>query len=145
MMDEKQRLEAAYSDRGVPTGWEEITPPTFRRSFRLLYRAYQSPGEDDGRTAAGDEAEKFIHDPVQALIDDGLIPDEGIDKEGRRRLPRISTMVVNHEKTLRRFIMHAFVAVSKNPHTIGITIIKEEEPEPPAEHAPEPPPEPPLD
>ena len=139
-MDEAQRLEAAYSERGVPTEWQEITPETFQRSFRLHYRAYQSPGLDGERTAAEIDAERFIHDPVQALIDDGLIPDEGVDDEGRRRLPRISTMVVNHEKTLRRFIMHAFVAVSKNPHTIGITIVKEEEPAP---H--EQPPEPPLD
>jgi hypothetical protein len=139
MMDERQRLDAAYAERGVPNEWQEITPETFQRSFRLHYRAYQSPGPgpDGERTAAEIDAEKFIHDPVEALIEGGLIPDEGFDDEGRRRLPRISTMVVNHEKSLRRFIMHAFVAVSNNPHTIGITIVKEEEPEPP--------PEPPLD
>ena len=128
-MDGDDGLAAQYSERGVPSEWQEITPETFRKSFKLHYRAYQSPGPDEGRTAAGDEAEKFLHDPVQALIDDGIIPDEGVDDQGRRRLPRISTMVVNHEKTLRRFIMHAFVAVSTNPHTIGITIVKEEEPE----------------
>jgi hypothetical protein len=139
-MDEEQRLEAAYSERGVPTEWQEITPETFQRSFRLHYRAYQSPDPNAQPSAARDDAEKFLHDPVEALIEAGLIPDEGVDDEGRRRLPRISTMVVNHEKTLRRFIMHAFVAVSKNPHTIGITIVKEEEPAP---H--EQPPEPPLD
>jgi hypothetical protein len=124
-------LAADYRERGVPTAWQEITPPTFDVKFRLLYRAYQSPGEDEGRTAEGTEAEKFLHDPAQALIDDGILPDEGVDENGRRRLPRISTMVVNHELTLRRFIMHAFVAVSRNPHTVGITIVKEEQPEAP--------------
>jgi hypothetical protein len=124
-------LAAEYSARGVPSEWEEITPPTFRQAFKLYYRAYQSPGQEEGRTDEGREAEKLIHDPVDALIEGGLIPDEGFDEEGQRRLPRISTMVVNHEKSLRRFIMHAFVAVSNNPHTIGITIVKEEKPEPP--------------
>jgi hypothetical protein len=131
MTDGDHDLAAEYSERGVPTAWQEITPPTFDAKFRLLYRAYQSPGEDEGRTAEGTEAEKFLHDPAQALIDDGILPDEGVDENGRRRLPRISTMVVNHEQTLRRFIMHAFVAVSRNPHTVGITIVKEEKPEPP--------------
>ena len=123
-------LAAQYSERGVPTEWEEITPEAFRRSFKLHYRAYQSPDPAAPPSAARDEAETFLHDPVEALIEGGIIPDEGLDDQGRRRLPRISTMIVNHEKTLKRFIMHAFVAVSKNPHTVGITIVKEEKPEP---------------
>jgi hypothetical protein len=131
MTDGDHDLAAEYSARGIPTAWEEITPPTFSNKFRLLYRAYQSPGDEEGRSDEGREAERFLHEPAQALIDDGILPDEGLDEHGRRRLPRISTMVVNHEQTLRRFIMHAFVAVSNNPHTVGITIVKEEKPEPP--------------
>jgi hypothetical protein len=130
-MIDDQDLAAEYSARGIPTEWQDITPETFGHSFRLHYRAYQSPDPDAPPSAARDEAERFLHDPVQALIDGHIIPDEGLDDQGRRRLPRISTMVVNHERTLKRFIMHAFVAVSNNPHTVGITIVKEEKPEPP--------------
>jgi hypothetical protein len=129
MIDGDDDMAAEYSERGVPTEWEDITPPTFDRAFRLHYRALPSPDPDGPPSAGKDDAELLIHDPVQALRDGGLISEE-YDDEGRPILPRISTMVVNHEKTLRRFIMHAFVAVSKNPRTIGITIVKEEKPEP---------------
>jgi hypothetical protein len=128
--DDDQDLAAQYSARGVPTEWQEITPPTFANAFRLHYRALPSPDPDGPPSAGRDEAELLIHDPIQALRDGGVIGDE-YDEEGRPIVPRISTMVVNHEKTLKRFIMHAFVAVSNNPRTVGITIVKEEKPEPP--------------
>ena len=50
-------------------------------------------------------------------------------------MPRISTIVVNHEKTLNRFIMHATAVASTNPKTVGLTIVKEdaEAPEAPGE------------
>jgi hypothetical protein len=119
-------LAREYRARGVPTEWEEITPPTFAEEFRLIYRALPSPDQKSGSYPGQDEAEELIHDPVKALRAAHLIGEQEFDESGQEILPRISTMVVNHEKTLNRFIMHAFVALSNNPRTIGITIVKEE-------------------
>jgi hypothetical protein len=78
-----------------------------------------------------DDAERFIHDPLTELrnaqvitdgVEETLLPADGDE-------PSISTLVVNHEKTLNRYVMHAFVAVSTNPHKVGITILKEAAPE----------------
>jgi hypothetical protein len=129
MIDDDHDLTAEYSARGVPTGWQDITPDSFAAAFRLHYRALPSPDPEGEPLAGKEDAELLIHDPVRALIEGGVI-DEEFDDEGHRVLPRISTMVVNHDQTLKRFRMHAFVAVSTNPHTIGITIVKEEKPEP---------------
>lgn len=114
MMDDD--LARRYEERGVPTGWEEITPRTMARAFRLWYRALPSPST--GYTGA-DEAERLIHNPLVALRGAGII--------GEHDEPRISTMVVNHEKTLERFICYAMVVASTNPSTVGITLVKEEE------------------
>jgi hypothetical protein len=122
MLDD-DTLRDMYSSRGVPSDWEELTPQSMAPAFRLWYRALPSPKSD---FADGSEyAEWLIHDPVAALRDAGLIPSSEEDAEE----PRISTMVVNHEKTLKRFIMYALVLVSTNPKTVGITIVKEEAPE----------------
>ena len=118
MLDD-DTLKGMYSERGVPTEWEEMTPDTMAPAFRLWYRALPSPKSTfvDGSAYA----EWLIHDPVAALRDSGIIPAE----EESAEEPRVSTMVVNHEKTLNRFIMYALVLVSTNPKTVGLTIVKE--------------------
>jgi hypothetical protein len=111
-------LADRYAERGVPTEWEDITPEKMLPAFHLYWRALRSPsGDPDG---ANGEAEQLIHNPVAALRKAELI-------NGDDPPPRISTMVVNHEKTLERFIMYAMVLVSTNPSTVGITLAKEEE------------------
>ena len=121
MLDD-DTLKDMYSSRGVPTDWQELTPDTMAPAFRLWFRALPSPKSDF--VEGSDYAEWLIHDPVGALQDSGLIPRADEDAEE----PRVSTMVVNHEKTLNRFIMYALVLVSTNPKTVGITIVKEEAP-----------------
>jgi hypothetical protein len=118
-------LVARYEQRGVPTEWQEITPPALAPAFRLLFRALPSPKSPDNLSNPPDwliegaqEAELLIHDPLTALRQAGIDVEEDA---------RISTIVVNHEKTLERFIMHAVVVASTNPRTIGITLVKEPE------------------
>jgi hypothetical protein len=121
MLDD-DALKEMYSTRGVPTDWQELTPDIMAPAFRLWFRALPSP---KSTFVKGSEyAEWLIHDPVAALRDSGLIPSADDDREE----PRVSTMVVNHEKTLNRFIMYALVLVSTNPKTVGVTIVKEEAP-----------------
>lgn len=117
-------LIARYEERGVPTEWQTITPPSMAPGFQLWFRSLPSPrakdlvGAGQALKDGADEAELLIHNPLVALRDAGIdIGDE----------PHISTIVVNHEKTLERFIMHAMVVVSTNPNTVGITLAKEEE------------------
>jgi hypothetical protein len=142
MLDD-ETLRGMYAERGVPTEWQDVTPDKLAPAFKLWYRALPSPGaaslenldltnEQDLALKKGAEyAEWLIHDPVAALRDSEIIPSGGgddDDDERERELPHISTMVVNHEKTLCRFIMHATVVASTNPKTVGITIVKEEAP-----------------
>jgi hypothetical protein len=109
-------LQEGYAERGVPTPeWVEITPDVMAPSYHLYFRALKSPkGDPDGDKGL---AERLIHDPVAALREQGV--DIGDD-------PRVSTMVVNHERTLERHIVFAMVLVSTNPNTVGITLAKEE-------------------
>jgi hypothetical protein len=137
MLDD-ETLKGMYAERGVPTEWQDVTPDKLAPAFRLWYRALPSPGaaslenldltndQDLALKKGAEYAELLIHDPVVALRDSGIIP--GGDDDDERELPRISTMVVNHEKTLYRFIMHATVVASTNPKTVGLTIVKEEAP-----------------
>lgn len=111
-------LFARYEARGIPTDWQELTPEAMAPSFRLFFRALPSPSTE---YAGADEAELLIHDPLAALREAGIVPYD--------ETPHISTMVVNHEKTLRRYIMYASVVVSNNPESVGLTIVKEEEEE----------------
>ena len=117
-----EELTAMYEERGVPTEWVELTPGPMAPAFKLWFRALPSPKSDFAK--GYDYAEQLLHDPVAALQESGLIP--GAEQNAEE--PRISTMVVNHEKTLNRFIMYAMVVVSTNPKTVGITIVKEEAP-----------------
>lgn len=109
-------LISRYQERGVPTEWEEMTPESMLPAFHLYYRAMPSPSVN---YVGADKAEDLIKNPLKALREAGLI--------GQDDTPHISTMVVNHEKTLERFIVYAMVLVSTNPSTVGITIAKEEE------------------
>jgi hypothetical protein len=118
-MDDEQVI-SIYQSRGIPTEWEELTPEVMRPAFRLYFRALPSPSIDYPGAA---DAEELIHDPLTALRKAGLLPKED------DRLPTISTFVVNHEHTLKRMVMYASVTVSTNPHTVGITIVKEPVPE----------------
>lgn len=112
-------LLARYQERGIPTEWEEVTPDVMRPAFRQYFRAMPSPSLKAAAGAA--DAELFVHDPLTALRNAGILDPDGDE-------PSISTFVVNHEKTLSRYVMYASVAVSTNPHTVGITILKEAEP-----------------
>lgn len=116
-MDDEQ-LISIYQSRGIPTEWQELTPDQMRPAFRLFFRALPSPSM---RMAGSEDAEELIHDPLLALRKAGILPTDG-------DVPHISTFVVNHEKTLNRFVIYASVAVSTNPHTVGITMVKEAEP-----------------
>jgi hypothetical protein len=140
MLDD-DTLKGMYAERGVPTEWQDVTPDKLAPAFKLWYRALPSPGaaslenldltndQDLALKKGAEYAELLIHDPVVALRDSGIIPGGGgDDDDDERELPRISTMVVNHEKTLYRFIMHATVVASTNPKTVGLTIVKEEAP-----------------
>lgn len=113
-------LIALYQERGIPTEWQDLTPDQMRAggAFQLFFRALPSPSID---TEGSADAELLIHDPLTALREAGILSADG-------DVPSISTFVVNHEKTLNRFVMYASVAVSTNPHTVGITIVKEAEP-----------------
>ncbi len=113
MSDEE--LAELYERRGVPTEWVEITPEVMSRAYHLYFRALKSPSGDPA--GAKGFAERLIHDPVAALREQRV--DIGDD-------PRVSTMVVNHERTLERSIVYAMVLVSTNPNTVGITLAKEE-------------------
>ena len=127
-------LTELYAERGVPTEWANITPEQMGPAYTLYWKALKSPsGNLDGtdefwrgvRDPDGepnglpDEAEELIHNPVKALRRAGLISENGPS-------PRVSTMIVNHERTLERFIVYAMVLVSTNPSTVGITLAKEE-------------------
>jgi hypothetical protein len=122
MLDD-DTLRELYASRGVPTEWEELTPESMAPAFKLWFRALPSPKSEF--VEGSQYAELLIHDPVAALRDSGILPGEDDEHEA----PRIATSVVNHEKTLNRFIMYALVLVSTNPKTVGITIVKEEAPE----------------
>ena len=131
-------LIALYHERGVPSEWQELTPDQMRPAFRLYFRALPSPSMQVDGSA---EAELLIHDPLTALREARIISGDGqetriLADDGHE--PHISTFVVNHEKTLNRFVMYASVAVSTNPHTVGITIVKEEAPKWPEEPDEEP-------
>jgi hypothetical protein len=132
-MLDAETLRGMYAERGVQTDWQELTPDALSHAFKLWYWALPSPGaaelegldpddeEDAELIKAANYAELLIHQPVQALRLSRIIPEDGDE-------PNISTIVVNHQKTLNRFIMHAFAVASNNPRTVGITIVKEEAP-----------------
>jgi hypothetical protein len=132
MSDEE--LAELYAERGVPTEWVDITPAEMGPAYTLHWKAFQSPSfnrdgtdefwralRDPEGEAHGlpDDAEELIHNPVKALRKARLISEDG-------PTPHISTMVVNHERTLERAIVYAMVLVSTNPNTVGITLAKEE-------------------
>jgi hypothetical protein len=112
--EEQQTLLGAYERRSVPTEWQEITPPSIADAFRIYHRALPSPSADFTRLG---DAEELIHNPIAALRRAGIIQGDEV--------PRISTMVVNHQEGLERFIMSATVIASTNPTTVGIMIAKE--------------------
>jgi hypothetical protein len=123
MTDEE--LIELYAQRGIPTEWQEMTPEIMSPAFRLWFKAMPSPSLDVDGAA---DAELFLHDPLTALREAGILDPDGDE-------PSISTFVVNHEKTLSRYVMYASVSVSTNPHTVGITILKEAEPRKDAEES----------
>ena len=127
-------LTEQYAERGVPTDWTDITPEQMSPAYTLHWKALRSPSgnfagteefwralkDPDGEpNGLPDEAEELIHHPVQALRRAGLISEDG-------PTPHVTTMIVNHERTLARFIVYAMVLVSTNPNTVGITLAKEE-------------------
>jgi len=115
LLDElNRRIAEIYESRGIPTQWDDVTPEPMRPAFSVHFRALPSP---QSGYPGWDEAELLIHDPLTALRNAGLIPDG--------ETPDISTFVVNHQHTLNRMVMYATVTISNNPHTVGITIVKE--------------------
>jgi hypothetical protein len=73
------------------------------------------------------QAEIFIHDPVNALlaIDDSIVTNASLDPEFLRTA-RISTFVVNHERTLAKKVIRAVVLVDET--SVGVTVHKQEPP-----------------
>jgi hypothetical protein len=116
MLDD-ETLASMYAERGVPTEWIETTQELMAPAFRTWFRALPSPMSNQ---PGHEDAELLVHDPIQALRKGGIAVDDDA---------HVATMVVNHEKTLCRFIMYASAVVSANPHTVGITIWKEEAPD----------------
>jgi hypothetical protein len=115
-MDEEltEKIYEIYRSRGIPSDWEDMTPEPMRPAYRLWFRALPSPRSG---FSGSDEAEELIHDPLTALRRAGVY--EGDD------LPDISTHVIGHQHTLNRMVMYAMVTISNNPHTVGITLVKE--------------------
>lgn len=126
-MDDEE-LISIYASRGIPTEWQDMTPDAMAPAFRMWYRALPSPSID---YPGAEDAELLIHDPLTALRQAGIVPEQADDED----VPDISTFVVNHQHTLNRMVMHASVVVSNNPHTVGITIVKEPVPKHPEEDA----------
>jgi hypothetical protein len=110
-----QQIHAIYEARGIPTPWRDVTPDVMRDAFEVHFRALPSPRSG---YAGADEAERLIHDPLAVLREAGIY-------RGGDEIPDISTFVVNHQHTLNRMVMYASVTISQNPHTIGITLVKE--------------------
>jgi hypothetical protein len=120
-------LAELYRERGVPTpNWVDITPDVMGDAFRMYFRALKSPGgETDLVEGERGEGEDLIHDPVRYLRTQKV---NGKPIIGEDETPHISTMVLNHEKTLNRFVMYVTIVASTNPSIVGIIIAKEEEP-----------------
>ena len=111
----RQEIAEIYELRRIPTDWHEVTPHRHADPFGVHFRALPSPASE---LPGADEAELLIHDPLTALKKAGI-------QNGGDELPDISTFVVNHQHTLNRMVMYASVTISKNPHTIGIMLVKE--------------------
>jgi len=110
-------LAALYAERGVPTeAWEDVTPDVMREAFYMYFRALRSPSwETDLPEGERGEAEDLIHNPLKYLRAQTV---NGRPIIGPDETPHISTMVLNHEKTLERFIMFVTVVASTNPSTV---------------------------
>jgi len=128
-------LAQRYEERGIPTEWRDITPDEMAPAYRLYWKGFKSPSgnldgtdefwrairDPDGESLGPpDDGEELIHNPVKALRKAGLISVEDPP-------PHISTLIVNHHKSLERFIVYAMVLVSQNPSTVGMTLVKEAE------------------
>jgi hypothetical protein len=118
------QLAELYEQRGIPMpNWRVVTPPEMEEGFTYYFRAFSSPGS---HMPDAPEAEELLHDPIRALRKQEIEGGGHIIGEGET--PHISTMVVNHDKTLNRFVMGVTVVASTNPSTVGITIVKDEAP-----------------
>lgn len=102
--------------------WDDITPPVFEdedtpegRMPRLLAAKFESSTR---------EAEIFIHDPIATLGGeaDGITSAMAADELPPD--PYITTIVINHHRTLAYRIIRATAMV--DDESIGITIHKEE-------------------
>lgn len=103
--------------------WDDITPPVFEddetpreQRIRLLAAKFESSSR---------EAEIFLHDPIATLVDG---ESKGIGSVIRDRSelppdPYITTLVINHHRTLAKKIIRATALI--DDESIGITIHKE--------------------
>ncbi|MDP9273620.1 MAG: hypothetical protein M3O93_08890 [Chloroflexota bacterium] len=118
-------LAKLYQGLGLPMEkWRVVTPPEMAEYFRYYFRAFPSPGSNFPGAKDGEE---LLHDPIRALRKQEV---EDTDEHiiGPDEWPHISTMVVNHDKTLNRFVMGVTVVASTNPSTVGMTFVKAEAP-----------------
>lgn len=101
------------------SGWKELDVTGLQSGdgspvpIRLLVNRFKSSSPD---------AEEFIHDPLQALIDaEGRdeIKGFGFDKSWR-----VTTHIVNHHVPLRPTHLYANVTVATDEQTAGVTMVK---------------------
>jgi hypothetical protein len=103
--------------------WDDVTPPVFEdadtpehQRVRLLAAKFESSSR---------EAEIFIHDPLATLVDGEARGISSVIKD-RSDLPPdpyITTLVINHHRTLSHRVIRATAMV--DDESVGITIHKE--------------------
>lgn len=107
--------------------WQPVDIPAFRAG------EYEQPFEihSIALTSSSRQSEVFIHDPIRALTGQS----EGVDswtEDGfsgepllREEPPRITTLVVRHERTLEHRIIRA-MALTDDDGSVTLTVHKQE-------------------
>lgn len=99
------------SSEWVELGLHGLAAPEAVVPFRLLAKRFKSSSTD---------SERFIHDPLQVLTEQPVFKDAGVDLRWR-----VTTFVVNHQRTLSRIYMFAMVVVAPEEQTVAVTIYKQ--------------------
>lgn len=72
-----------------------------------------------------EEWKDFIYNPLQALMEAGVI--SGNEQSGEGRGWRVSTHIINHHKPLNPRIGIAMATVDSSEEEVGVTVYKVEE------------------
>lgn len=99
-------------DYEEPAGWEEmdasrLAPPDRALPFRLFSNRFKS---------SSPECERFIHDPLGAMIA-AAVP--GVTSDSR-----VTTIVINHDKTLSRVHLIVLALVAAETGIVILTLFK---------------------